>query len=111
MTASSLLPGTAPVLQFAAVFQSPPAGLIQVTVAGTARSSSPSKLGRNGDRAAAVDERATRARVSRRAGARRAARGRSQKGAGTGMVSIVEAVCGTMEPTPVRRADRTPGRC
>src|SRR5947209_6208327 len=44
MTASSPAPGTAPVLQLAAVSQSPPAGLIQFAVAGTERSSRDSTI-------------------------------------------------------------------
>src|SRR5262245_48632812 len=46
MTASSVRTGTAPLSQLLAVFQSPPAGLIQLTTAGAVRSSNLSKVGR-----------------------------------------------------------------
>src|SRR5438445_726987 len=48
MTASSAAPGTVPPLQLLGVPQSPPAGLTQVIVAGTVRSSSASSRSRRG---------------------------------------------------------------
>src|SRR5947209_19513369 len=47
MTASSVAPGTVPPLQLLGVPQAPPAGLTQVIVAGTVRSSSASNRGLN----------------------------------------------------------------
>src|SRR5687768_1202724 len=57
ITASSVDDGATPPFQFAPVFQSPPAGLIHVTVAGTTRASSSSNCRRRWKRRSTATQR------------------------------------------------------